>query len=66
MDLFFRLKFDFSFQSLVDSSMTRSTSDLNAITVEIDSVNSSPGTVRVSFPYHFYRLLFILGVILKF
>ncbi|XP_075680751.1 protein EFR3 homolog stmA isoform X2 [Dermatophagoides pteronyssinus] len=30
----------------VDSSMTRSTSDLNAITVEIDSVNSSPGTVR--------------------
>ncbi|XP_075585439.1 protein EFR3 homolog stmA isoform X1 [Dermatophagoides farinae] len=30
----------------VDSSITRSTSDLNAITVEIDSVNSSPGTVR--------------------
>lgn len=30
----------------VDSSMTRSISDLNAITVEIDSVNSSPGTAR--------------------
>ncbi|KAJ6222144.1 hypothetical protein RDWZM_000689 [Blomia tropicalis] len=30
----------------VDSSMTRSISDLNAITLEIDSVNSSPGVGR--------------------
>lgn len=28
--------------------MTRSVSDLNAITLETDSVNSSPGTTRVS------------------
>lgn len=31
----------------VDSSMTRSISDLNAITVEVDSANSSPGLIRV-------------------
>ncbi len=31
----------------VDSSMTRSISDFNTITVEVDSANSSPGVVRV-------------------
>ncbi|UXI21548.1 hypothetical protein NH340_JMT07491 [Sarcoptes scabiei] len=30
----------------IDSSMTRSISDLNAITLEIDSANSSPGLAR--------------------
>jgi hypothetical protein len=32
--------------SVVDSSMTRSVSDLNAITVDVDSVTSSPGMPR--------------------
>ncbi|CAG2104067.1 unnamed protein product [Medioppia subpectinata] len=33
-------------RNMVDSSMTRSISDLNTITVEVDSVNSSPGLPR--------------------
>jgi len=33
-------------RNVVDSSMTRSISDINAITVEVDSVNSSPGMPR--------------------
>lgn len=47
---FFHLLFTvFSFRFLtVDSSMTRSTGDLEAINLEVDSVASSPGTTRVS------------------
>jgi hypothetical protein len=36
----------FAPRHVVDASMTRSISDLNAITVEVDSVNSSPGLPR--------------------
>lgn len=36
-------------QTVVDSKMSRSTSDLNSINVEVDSINSSPGLPRVSF-----------------
>ena len=34
--------------------MSRSTSDLNAVNVEIESVASSPGTTRVSFLSFFF------------
>lgn len=36
------------FKLVTDSKMSRSTSDLNSINVEVESVNSSPGLPRVS------------------
>lgn len=33
---------------VVDSSMSRSTSDLNSINVDVESNNSSPRTIKVS------------------
>jgi F0F1-type ATP synthase epsilon subunit len=42
-----RLLQSLSTTSTVDSSMSRSTSDLNAINIDIESAASSPGTTRV-------------------
>lgn len=45
-------------QTVVDAKMSRSTSDLQSINVEIDSINSSPGLPRVSsYNLHIFRSL---------